>query len=175
MFALILAALGQLAELLNRLTTARAGNLDKLDANISTRAASSTAVSNLTLTDARIGFLDKLNVGGMPGTIKSIQTGFVNLATTDGTTDTEDDKYVDVTLTAVGSTAKCICLFQGGHAYTTPTADPQLALYVGSNGSIWSIVTARLTSTTNLRLGTLDGGLGAASVIVGRYYVIEFY
>lgn len=53
MFAIILAAVGQLAELLNRLSTARAGNLDKLDANISTRAPSSTALSN-TVWDAAL-------------------------------------------------------------------------------------------------------------------------
>lgn len=50
MFAMLASVPGKLKTLLDRLTTTRADNLDKLDANISTRAASSTALSTATWT-----------------------------------------------------------------------------------------------------------------------------
>lgn len=43
--------------LLSRLTSTRAANLDNLDAAVSTRAAAATALSNLTWTDAKAGYL----------------------------------------------------------------------------------------------------------------------
>lgn len=53
---------GRLKTLLDRLTSTRATNLDNLDAAISTRAPSSTALSNAVWTDARAGKLDNVTV-----------------------------------------------------------------------------------------------------------------
>jgi len=52
---------GKLKTLIDRLTATRAANLDKLDANITTRAASATALSNAVWSDARAGKLDKID------------------------------------------------------------------------------------------------------------------
>jgi len=63
MFAILASVPGKLKTLLDRLTSTRAANLDKLDANITTRAAASTALSNAVWTDARAG---KLDIVGTP-------------------------------------------------------------------------------------------------------------
>lgn len=57
----LLALPGRIKTVLDRLTATRAANLDDLDATISSRAPSSTAVSNATLTNARIINLDNLD------------------------------------------------------------------------------------------------------------------
>lgn len=64
---------GKLKTLLDRLTAARAANLDKLDANVSTRAPAATALSNAVWTDARAAKLDANVLTN--GVIKSIQRG----------------------------------------------------------------------------------------------------
>ena len=50
---------GKVKTLLDRLTAARATNLDNLDATVSTRAASATALSDAVWTGAKAAFLDK--------------------------------------------------------------------------------------------------------------------
>lgn len=73
MWTMLAGVPGKLKTLIDRLTAARAANLDKLDANISTRAAASTALSNATwngtlaanlgaLTTARAAKLDLLPI-----------------------------------------------------------------------------------------------------------------
>lgn len=52
---------GKVTTLLSRLTSARATNLDNLDATTSSRAAAATALSSATYTSARAGYLDKIN------------------------------------------------------------------------------------------------------------------
>lgn len=52
---------GKLKTLLDRLTATRAGYLDNLDATVSSRAPSSTALSTSNWTAARAGYLDNLN------------------------------------------------------------------------------------------------------------------
>lgn len=52
---------GKVKTLLDRLTATRAGYLDNLDAAVTTRAPSSTALSSATWTSARAGYLDKIN------------------------------------------------------------------------------------------------------------------
>lgn len=61
MFAILASVPGKLKTLLDRLTSTRAANLDNLNATITSRAASSTALSNTTWTDARAGKLDNLD------------------------------------------------------------------------------------------------------------------
>lgn len=72
MMELLAAVPGKLKALADRLTATRADNLDHLDADVSSRAPASTAVSNTVLTDARIGKLDNLdNIATAPDRIKS--------------------------------------------------------------------------------------------------------
>ena len=61
MWTMLAGVPGKLKTMLDRLTATRAANLDKLDANITTRAAASTALSNAVWTDARAGKLDKVD------------------------------------------------------------------------------------------------------------------
>lgn len=58
MWTMLAGVPGKLKTLLDRLTAARAGYLDRLDATISSRAAASTALSNATWTNTRAGKLD---------------------------------------------------------------------------------------------------------------------
>ena len=58
MWTMLAGVPGKLKTMLDRLTATRAANLDKLDANVSTRAAASTALSNAVWTDARAVKLD---------------------------------------------------------------------------------------------------------------------
>ena len=89
--------------------------------------------------------------------IKSIQTGYVDSATSNGSG--EDVKYLDVTVSAV-TVANCACFFYGGASSSAAYAMGYQAGY---------ITTPRLTSTTNLRLGAQSG-----TQIVGRWYVVEY-
>ena len=68
MWTMLAGVPGKLKTMLDRLTATRAANLDKLDANITTRAAASTALSNAVWSDARAAKLDAIG-------IKSIQRG----------------------------------------------------------------------------------------------------
>lgn len=58
MWTMLAGVPGKLKTLIDRLTATRAANLDKLDANITTRAAAATALSNAVWTDTRAGKLD---------------------------------------------------------------------------------------------------------------------
>lgn len=150
---------------LTRLTTTRAANLDKLDANISTRAASSTALSNATWSDARAGKIDNLDaaissrstltandVWGagtrtltvLPSVIKSYQTGSAAL-NKEGAG--EDFRYNDITISSVDIN-KCIVIINDHDGY-------------GATG--------RLTSNTNLRISAA----GSYNDLL-RWQVIEF-
>ncbi|MDD3676530.1 hypothetical protein [Thauera propionica] len=51
---------GRVKKLLDRLTATRAANLDKLDANVTTRAPAATALSNAVWTNTRAEMLDKV-------------------------------------------------------------------------------------------------------------------
>ena len=62
MWTMLAGVPGKLKVLADRLTSTRAANLDRLDANVSTRAAASTALSNAVWTDARAGKLDLVAV-----------------------------------------------------------------------------------------------------------------
>lgn len=61
MWTMLAGVPGKLKTLLDRLTVTRAANLDKLDANITTRAPASTALTNAVWSDARAGRLDKID------------------------------------------------------------------------------------------------------------------
>lgn len=94
-------------------------------------------------------------------TVKSIQTGYINTTASSGSA--EDEKYYDVTISAV-TVANCFCEFVGSSASTTATTRN----YEKGTDPYQSIPTIRLTSTTNLRIT----GKGAA--IGGRWTVTEY-
>lgn len=66
MWTMLAGVPGKLKTLIDRLTATRAANLDKLDANITTRAAASTALTNAVWTDARAGKLDAIGLPVSP-------------------------------------------------------------------------------------------------------------
>ena len=93
MWTMLAGVPGKLKTLIDRLTATRAANLDKLDANITTRAAASTALTNAVWTDARAGKLDKIDgieadaqyctddptsrapiAGGLPSNVSTVST-----------------------------------------------------------------------------------------------------
>lgn len=105
--------------------------------------------------------------GGAGGSVvASLQTGYVGTNTVSTSTG-EDLRFVDVTISAVSNVNKCFINFmgvsaQGGAAsgnYYPPS---------GANGT--AAITARLTSTTNLRLSCAVAMTG----ISGRWLVLEY-
>lgn len=66
MWTMLAGVPGKLKTLIDRLTATRAANLDKLDANITTRAAAATALSNAVWSDARAGKLDSIGLPVSP-------------------------------------------------------------------------------------------------------------
>lgn len=83
LFAKINKLLGTVADHVAEWTSARAANIDNLDAAISGRAPANTALSNAVWTNTRAGYLDKLNSGvpitSMPSVIKSVQRGIITI------------------------------------------------------------------------------------------------
>lgn len=140
----------------------------RIDTTISSRAAASTALSTAQWTNTLASNLAAAASGG--SVIKSIQTDAV--ATSSISTGTgEDTRFIDVTISAV-TTAKCVVLFEGGWN-NNGTVDIA-ASYIRWSGTGASfnigLCTARLTSTTNLRISTR---LPCTSM-AGRWQVIEF-
>lgn len=145
-------ASGRLKALYTYITTymaaARMAKIDNCDTTTSSRAPAATAVSNADYTPARGALLSGIIQNTV---IASIQTGYVANSGTTGAT--EDDRYLDVAITAVSATNKCLVIVQG---------------YDSNSDNVILIATGRLTSTTNLRL-TSPG-----TTVRGRWYVIEF-
>lgn len=99
------------------------------------------------------------------GGLKSFQTGYIQVAA-DGSSG-EDRSYKDVTISSV-NTSKTITSFQGSIAgYNYPGNGYQV---YGIPAAYSGIVTSRMTSATNLRLGSVvfDG-----PIISGRWQVAE--
>jgi hypothetical protein len=105
------------------------------------------------------------------GGIKSVQTGYVSTSTISAST-SEDENYVDVTITAVADYQKCLCIFQGGMAGSTGGVSDGQAMAKGDT-SYSHEVTARLTSTTNLRLSSTMV-VNTNKYLAGRWYVVEY-
>jgi len=144
----------QVKTLLDRLTSTRAGYLDRLDATISSRASASTWSASLasqidTNLDEAISGLPKL----------AVYTGYVSGSSSSGSG--EDQFYLDTDVSAHGITdyTKCIVLLQGvsGIAYN-------------ANRTVYQ--TARLTSNTNLRMSATTTFTDWPA-LTGRYYIIE--
>lgn len=137
--------------LTSRLTSDRAGYLDRLDAAITTRAAASTALSSATWTAARAGYLDKIGV-------KSIQQGTCSVACTSASFGTGS-----ATLGTAVDTAKAICLLQGYY----PSA------LAGGEATV-AHARVSLSSTTSVQGIVSWYGAGTNATIHVGYTVIEF-
>ncbi len=154
MIAALLGVPGKLKTLLDRLTSLRAIRIDNLDNTITSRAPASTALSTAYWTNARAGYLDNLASAVPSSFIQSIQTGY-SAGSSGSSGSGEDQHYLDITISAV-VVAKSIVLLQD---------------FSDSSG-IWFVTSGRLTSTTNLRIGTI--GSGFSSAFYGRWVVVEF-
>jgi hypothetical protein len=91
------------------------------------------------------------------GGVKTIQNFYVQA---NGSASTNEDAwYVDTAITPVSNISKCAINVQG--------------MYVDGNATSWP-VTARLTSTSNLRVSCRNGP-GAGSSVPTRVQIIEYY
>jgi len=153
MIGSLLGLVGKVKTLTDRLTPARAGYLDNLNTNLAVLPApASTALTTATWTNTKAGYLDAA-ISSVGAALVGVQTGTFSGART-GTGSGEDAAYWDVTVTAV-VVAKCFCLVSDGW---------------DTNATAIRIMTARLTSTTNLRIASPQ----AINNTIGRWYVIEF-
>lgn len=84
MIAALMGVPGKLKTLLDRLTATRAGNLDNLDAAVTTRAPASTALSTSTWTGTLATDLATISSGAsaFTGIVNSIQYGSITISTT---------------------------------------------------------------------------------------------
>lgn len=165
MWTMLAGVPGKLKTLLDRLTATRAANLDKLDADISTRAAASTALSNAVWTNTRAGRLDASVL--VNGVIKSIQTHAVVGATGLQTGTGEDLRYKDVTISAVDTTRALIILHGGGADYLVSNGTTNVPTY--------QPVLLRFTSSTTVRLSAPHQSASSANRIDARFTVVEFW
>lgn len=112
--------------------------------------------------------------------VKQIITGFVNdVAPTNGSAGTgEDYFYYDITHGGTVNTSKCTVTFTGSSGYPNYGAVYSYGL---SNSNFYTrrIVSARLTSTTNLRLAAqFDQGVGNSLTyfyFIGRFTIVEYF
>lgn len=103
------------------------------------------------------------------GGIKSIQTGYLNnVKGSFGTPGTEDERFFDVTISAV-NTSKAVPDFFG----SASTSDISSGYYFLTTSQRTSTIRPRFTSTTNLRLSTFGTNQGGTPNYLGRWYVIE--
>lgn len=100
-----------------------------------------------------------------PSPVKSIQTGYINNVGT-ATLGGEDAGYFDVTVASVNP-AKCLISFEGSGSKNGSIGR---SYYGAATAGENHIVSARMTSATNLRLsvGSSGGALG------GRWTVVEY-
>ena len=152
MMELLAGVPGKLKALADRLTAARADNLDHLDADISSRAPANTAVSNAVLTDVRVAKLDNLdNIASAPARIKSIQRGVVWIP--GGST------FNTVWLSIAVNTDKAVLSHLGSES-------------IGNNISNFNIDgRLELVSTNQIR-GWSGGGTNAITI---GYQIVEYY
>lgn len=171
MSAFLLGVPGKLKTLIDRLTSTRAGNLDNLDAAITTRAPSATALSSATWTGTKAGYLDAAISSRLDAAVVSAQSGKVDTNTLSAGT-ADEFRYVDVTLSAVASVAKCLVVVVGGFA-SSPTSNSAALDSARRNGANSGPARGYLTSVSNLRLYGAPGSdtYYGASV---RWQVIEY-
>lgn len=131
----------------------------RVTANVATATALQTVDNEIATIDA--------NVDTLIGRVHNVQTGWTVSART-GSIAGEDDSYKNITISAVTSIAKCYCVFTG--VYTNAGGE---TINYSSDALQDYIVTARLTTTTNLRLATpINASTGFK--FIGRWYVVEY-
>jgi hypothetical protein len=100
------------------------------------------------------------------GGLKSYQTGYVSATPSDGSG--EDTKFFDVTVSSV-STSKTMCSFAGSGSTLSGRA---MAYYSQNGAEAQAILSARMTSNTNLRLATSLFSF-VPTVMTGRWQLAE--
>jgi len=148
---------GKLKTMLDRLTATRAANLDKLDANITTRAAASTALSKAVWTDARAGKLDKID---------GIETD-VQFCTEDPTSRPPIANGLQYSVSAVSSVgvqaaAPNTITAGSSHSYTGAGVVEMIALHNSSGSSVAGSVTITIDGVVAL---TWSGNVPANSAL----------
>lgn len=178
---LLLGIPSKIKSLLDRLPVSRANKIDNIDTTVSSRAPASTALSSNIWTNARAAFLNanitsRASQASLNATdnkvdsiknnadvkassrlstvfgVRKVQTGFIT-ATNFSSGTGEDLNYFNITISPVSAANKCEVYFQ-------------LAYIFGSNSHL---PTARLTSTTNLRISITY----PTSSLALRWYVME--
>ena len=139
---------GKIKTLLDRLTAARAGYLDRLDNTVSSRAPASTALSNATWTDARAEYQDRLD-----NTVSSrapASTALSNATWTDDRAVKVDNLDAAVSTRAPSSTALSTATWTAARATKQDNLDTTVSSRAPSS-------TALSTATwTAARAGYLD-------------------
>ena len=105
--------------------------------------------------------------------IKSIQTGFLSSAIIQGSAGGEDGGYINITISAVSAIAKCEVFFMGGFGFGSVSTVEVMGKSGNTNAYAYD-VTARLTSTTNLRISIPSDYPVTNGRIAGRWTVVEF-
>lgn len=146
MLAFLLGVPGKLTALMADYTTARAAKIDNLDAAVTTRAAASTAVSNVDYTAARAAKLDAII---QTTVIQNVQSGVINGAVGTAGGSYASGCYRDVAISAVVTGKSVVLIWSGNSAMS----------YSG-----------QLTSTTNLRIENTVAG----SQFFVSWQVVEF-
>lgn len=154
--------IGKIQTLLDRLTSGRAAALDavtetrmaRLDAAVSTRAASASALSNATWTDARAAKVDNLDavLSTLPGRVKSIQTGTVQIS---------DGSQPTVSISSV-VTGKSIILVHAYRSWWRAADNIVYSPYVTFN------------SPTQLQISTSATGIFDNDTAI-KWTVVEYY
>jgi hypothetical protein len=152
MMELLAGVPGKLKALADRLTATRANNLDHLDADVSSRASASTAVSNAVLTDTRVAKLDNLdNIASAPARIKSIQRGTIYIA--------GGNTYLTISLPIAVDPNKSVVSHLGSES-------------IGNNISNFNIGSRLELVGANQLRGWAGGDTNA--IIIG-YQIVEYY
>ena len=157
MWTMLAGVPGKLKTLADRLTATRAANLDKLDANITTRAAAATALSNAVWTDTRAGKLDK--VDGIEADAQ--------FCTEDPTSRPPIASGLQYSIGAVSTlgiqTAAPNTITAGSsHTYTGAGVVEMIALHNGSGSSVAGSITITIDGVVAL---TWSGNVSASSAL----------
>ena len=143
-------AVARAKTLIDRLTATRAANLDNLDAAITTRAASSTALSNATWTNARAVKLDNLDAA--VSTVGKSPVYYAELITSNTTWNRPADIVNNLVLvTAIGG---------GGGAGLTDGGD---GAWGGGSGEWCRRRYLTAGATVSIVIGAGGAGAGAAA------------
>jgi hypothetical protein len=112
MIAFLLGVPSKLKTLTDRLTSTRATNLDNLDAQVSTRAAASTALSTATWTSGRAAKLDSVALNTDP-LLKAPKANGLALISSEFYTNADTIRQVNVTLDTLSTSYTTVLNYTG--------------------------------------------------------------